>query len=506
MTTKLNPGNNMAIKENQNMITNHKNSEVLKDNSPWEIIPAWLRQEKSINDKLIFRVYAGVFVEYDGTCYREVPRKSVYNQIESFLLSKFYKYGYYREDNGDDDPNDATKPFNPTPTLINEIIEHLPAYCEIKSDALDNQPFWLTDSPDNPIARHLISFRNGLLDFDQYLKGKMVVYKHSPDLFVASSLPYDFNPDAHSETWDYIIESGLFGYGRKKIQLLSQWMGYNLMPGLSYDMLLILTGKSGPAKDLIIDTMQAMLGYSNCLTTSFQAIAGHRGYRTLFGKSSIVVKDSDTPTKRVPGIALDKIMQVVKNRPVNIDPNSPNLVKLPCKFTVVTDNVPIFSAGKRNTLDYYTRILTLNESHDEERRPRLRQALIEDAESGKLINVALRGLASLLQEPGGFVGLYDTELSPSVVGPRSVPMASFVADYIVPDPSCRVSTDDLYTEWIKFCEKEGINAGAKNVFVKNFWETLPDLKMRKPLIYEKRVKVFMGIRPRNYKRSRYVAA
>ena len=480
--------------------TRGNNSGILSTYYSGEIAKDWLHQKKTVDGKLIFRVYEGIFVEYDGVCYREVSRKSVCSQIESFLADKFYRYDFENEN----DPNAGTaRPFNPTPTLINEIVKTLPAHCGIRGIA--KQPAWLTEHPDNPVAWRLIPFRNGLLDFDQYLKGKIVFHKHSPDLFITSSLPYDYDPNARSKTWDYITESGLFGLStRDKIQLLSQWMGYNLMPGLCCDTLLILTGKSEPTKTLIVDIMRAMFGYSNCLTVSLQTIAGRKGYRTLFGKSFIVVKDINAPTKRVPNIALDKIMQVVKDGPISINQDSPNLVKLPCKFTVVTNNVPMFSANKRDALDYYTRILTLNESCDEKEYTGLKQALIEDAESGRLINVALKGLVSLLQTAGGFVGLYNTELSPSVVGPRSEPLIRFVADYIVPDPACRVTTDDLYAEWVKQCESEGINAGVKPVFIRNFLNTLPDLEIHKPMIDEKRVKAITGIRLKNHKRSQYV--
>ena len=441
---------------------------ILEDDVAHTIAKTWLERERTQDELPTIRCYKSQWIQYkDGyysDCDREGFRGSVYHFLEGKLYSKTDAKGGIN-----------LVPYKPTRAKVSDIIDALSDWCTIENDP----PAWLREL-DYPSPSNLVAFRNGLLDVDEYVQGRIKFYDPTPALFSFNILPYDFDEDAHSDLWEQFYKD-IFNGEDDQIRLLSQWFGYNCVPDMSYEKLMLCTGRPRSGKGTVLNTLAAMLGNKQCVSTSFQTLCTEFGYQPLMGKLAVLLGDAKVPRQKQAEAALEKILQVVGGDPVGIRrmylPYIPQ-VYLQARFTIAMNDLPNIP-DQANALEPKLNILYFQNSYIGREDFSLKSKLQRDAQAGKLINFALQGLKDLRQSDG-FVVPRLTKLLLRQLRELTTPIAAFIVDCCELEPpgtpqedEYYVIIDHLYEAWGCWCVEQGRKPGIKNQFGRWFIAACP---------------------------------
>ncbi|MGB7582281.1 MAG: hypothetical protein WBL85_07550 [Sedimentisphaerales bacterium] len=358
---------------------------IFEDNSPITIANNWLNQEKTVGGSITLRWCRDEFYKFEGGHYQHKTKDQIKGGLYEYLSNKSYITAR-RE----------IKTYNSTKAKVCRILNACKGLCRVDSNA----PVWLGKNENNLNTRMLLAFRNGILDIDKYVKGEIVLYPPTPDFFTMNSLPYDFDQNAESELWNGYIKD-VFNGDQKKIQLLSEWIGYNCVPDISHNNLMLFIGMTASSKSTVVGTMEAILGeYPNTAPFSFD---NTRAFNFL---ASDVLSATGTVyfpiTLKRAKSNLQKMLHIVKGDVIDIHPKyRPALlsVKFPCRFTIMTRSMSVFGEYEQEMMDM-ANILAFSNSYVGRENRMLKKQLKDEAKSGRLINFALRGLKSLYQNQG----------------------------------------------------------------------------------------------------------
>lgn len=444
------------IKENgsQTLGTN-----ILDDDRSITVANVWIKNHKKINGKTSFGIYRKGYVDFNGQTYEELSDDQVHGQLYRNIGGMLYL-----------DNAGIAKPYKLTCAKTRDILQACCSQCLIEKDA----PSWLT-SGNHPDPARLIVFQNGMLNVDEYIAGRTTLHSPTPDYFTFSALPYNFDEDLESSLWNDVRYDILQG-NVDKLRLLAQWFGYNIVPDMSKEKLMMFKGLTGSGKGTIATALQAILGNDNCAVTSFLSLAGDHGFNPLMGKLCAVVGDAVASSAREERAVLAKLLTVVGADSIVVNPKGkPHLpkVNLCCRFTFAMNDFPVFRDDSKS-LERRTNILTFNNSYVGREDDTLKKRLTKEATEGKLINYALRGLKDLYTK-GKFI--VPAESATAICSLRELvsPISHFAQYCIESDiKGPGVTTNILYELWKWWCEREGLKYGIKSTLIRTLQSTIPD--------------------------------
>lgn len=466
-----------------------RDSNVLDDDVAHTIAKRWLDTEKMQNGLPTVRCYRSQWIEYRNGHYEDCDREEFRGQIYNFLNDKFF-------------PQTTTKgeiklvPYKPTRAKVSDIIDALSDWCTIT----DDPPKWLKDMG-HPEPENLIAFQNGILDVNEYVNGRIKLYNPTPAFFSFNILPYDFNEDIHSQLWEDFLKD-VFNGNQEKIQLLSQWFGYNCVPDMSQEKLLLCTGRPRSGKGTVLNTLTTLLGSKQCVSTSFQTLCTEFGYQPLLGKLAVLLSDAKIPNQKQAEAALEKILQITGRDPVGIRRMYLSYIPqvyLKCRFTIAMNDLPNIP-DQANALEPKLNVLYFENSYVGREDISLKFKLKQEAEQGKLINFALRGLKNLRQT-GEFIVPKSSQILLNQLRELTTPVAAFIADCCEFEPSgipieqgYYVIIDQLYDAWSKWCELSGRKPGIKEQFGRWFLSACPSAAPTRIRLKGKRHRIYRKVR------------
>ena len=441
---------------------------ILSDDSPSTIAKAWLDQEKIQDELPTIRCYHSQWIQYGNGYYSDCDKEEFRGSIYSFLEGKVY-------------PKTDAKggimliPYRSTRAKISDIIDALSQWCPL----VDDPPIWLRNV-NRPDPSDLIAFRNGLLDVNEYIQGNIKFYNPTPALFSFNVLPYEFDEDAWSDLWEKFYKD-IFNGDEKRIELLAQWFGYNCVPDMSYEKLMLCTGRPRSGKGTVLNTLAAMLGQKQCVSTSFQTLCTEFGYQPLMGKLAVLLSDAKVPREREAKAALEKILQIVGRDPIGVRrmylPYLPQIYPK-CRFTIAMNDLPNIP-DQANALEPKLNVLYFQNSYEGREDLSLKRKLTEEAKAGKIINFALQGLKSLRQAQK-FIVPQSSSMLIRQLREITTPIASFIIECCETEPPGTAPQDEyyvlldyLYEAWIQWCLKCGRKPGYKAQFGQWFLSAYP---------------------------------
>lgn len=447
----------------------------------------WLDEEKTINGVLTTRCYKGQWIDYQGGYYEQLDREEFRGSVYRFLEGKKFRAVNAK---GLVD----IQPYKATRAKVSDIIDSLSAYCNISKDP----PRWL-DETTSPSPNDIIVFNNGILDVSEYIKGNVVMRDHTPAYFNFHKLPYDFNEDAGSKLWeDYLRD--VFDDEAEKIDLLAEWFGYNCIPDMSMEKLMLFHGRPRSGKGTVLSALVATLGHQVCTATSFQSLATQFGYQPLIGKLAVVLGDARVCIRKDAASALEKILQIVGRDPVCVERKFltalPN-VQLTCRFTIAMNDLPNIP-DQANALEPRLNVITFANSYVGREDFSLKSRLTQVASEGGMINFALNGLRRLRQNK-----IFTIPPSSHTVYRQMkelmMPVSGFVADCCELAPpgdnaEYFAVADELYDAWVVWCKESGRQPGIKDQFGKWILTACPLVVARRMTIGLRRCKAYQGIR------------
>ncbi len=393
--------------------------------------------------------------------------------------------------------NDAgvAVPYNTTRSKVTDITDALQGLCNIDDEA----PCWLEDRG-LPDIHLLIAFRNGILDLNEYMQGRIKMYNPTPALFSYNILPYDFNEGSYSQIWEDFVDD-IFNKDDDKFELLAQWFGYNCVPDMSYEKLMLLTGRPRSGKGTVLNTMIHMLGKSQCVGTSFQNLTSEFGYQPLVGKLAAIMGDAKVTKRNEAGKALEKILQIVGGDPVGVRKmykGSLGETHLTCRFTVAMNDIPNLP-DQANALEPRLNVLKFTNTYMGREDRGLKRRLQIEAQEGRLINFALDGLKSL-HEAGQFTEPADSLEVIQATKELTQPVSVFIDECCELMPLGRdeneyhIEKNMLFAAWDKWCDRSGRNSGNAALFGRYMVQACPLIESKRIMIGTRRYWVYRKIK------------
>lgn len=424
--------------------------ETFEDDVAYTIAEKFLLDEHTQKNITLLRSYRNQWVTWAGHSYKTVPLLVLKGDLYRYLDGKKYVF------TGQHGPE--IKPYRPTASKVRDILDAMTAWCPIE----DDPPVWL-DAEKHPAPQDLIAFQNGLLDVNEYVKGKIVFHKPNPNLFSFCVFPYDFNPDSSSDMWfDFIAET--FDADDDQIRLLRQWFGYQCVPDTSYEKLMLFTGRPRSGKSTVLEVMSAMLGEDQCISTDFQSLASQFGRYPLVGKLSATLGDAKTPRATEADAALETILRIVGCDPVFINPKYQDGFNtyLTSRFTIAMNDLPAFTDHAR-ALAARMNVLLFPNSWVGREDFSLKGRLKKEAAQGKLINFALEGLKDL-RECGSFIIPETSKEVLEQMTEITSPVQSFVNECCFINHDTSILSSMVYEAWQKWCAENGRRPGIMAQF------------------------------------------
>ncbi len=459
-------------------------SALLGSDIAYEIAKYWLNTYRIIDKLPDIRFFRGQWMRYTEGHYEDITPESVRGDVYEYLDSKMFL-------------NEAgvAVPYKVTRAKVTDITDALQGLCNIDEEA----PCWLEDRG-LPDIHLLIAFRNGILDLNEYMQGRIKMYDPTPALFSYNILPYNFDEDAYSQIWEDFVDD-IFNRDDNKFELLAQWFGYNCVPDMSYEKLMLFTGRPRSGKGTVLNTMIHMLGKSQCVGTSFQNLTSEFGYQPLVGKLAAIMGDAKVSKRNEAGKALEKILQIVGGDPVGIRKmykGSLGETHLTCRFTVAMNDIPNLP-DQANALEPRLNVLKFVNTYMGREDRGLKRRLQIEAQEGRLINFALDGLKSL-HTAGRFTEPEDSIEIIRETKELTQPVSAFIDECceLMPlggdENEYHVSKDMLFLAWDKWCDNSGRNSGNAALFGRWMIQACPLIDSQRIMIGTRRHWVYRKIK------------
>ena len=451
---------------------NTSDPDILPDDAPSTIAKTWLDQEMTQDGLPLVRCYHGQWVRYEGGVYVTCDKEEFRGSIYQFVDGKMYP----KTDSGGGVTLTA---YRPTRAKVSDIIDALSQWCPVAYDP----PTWLLKN-DLPNPCDLIAFKNGLLDVNAYVNGEVKFYDPTPALFSFNALPYEFDEDNWSTKWEDFYND-IFDKDADKIELLAQWFGYNCVPDMSYEKLMLCTGRPRSGKGTVLNTLAAMLGHKQCVSTSFQTLSTEFGYQPLMGKLAVLLSDAKVPREKEAKAALEKILQVVGGDPIGVRRMHISFLPqifLTCRFTIAMNDLPNLP-DHANALEPKLLVLLFENSYAGKEDLSLKRELVEEAKQGKMINFALQGLRDLRRAKRFEVPQSSVEVIDKL-REITTPITAFLSEFCEIEPVGTPPKDNFYTVgdymyevWSRWSVAAGRHPQAKAQFTQMFLTACPSAKV-----------------------------
>lgn len=296
-----------------------------------------------------------------------------------------------------------------------------------------------------------INLNNGVLDII-----KRELLPHNPDYNFLYKLDVDYNPDAKCPNIIKFLHD-ITG-SQKDYECIVEMIGYTLMSGMKYHVILMLVGTGNNGKSKLIQLIQTLLDESNCSHVSIQDLANNRfAAADLYGKKAILCSDIPSSTientGRLKGLTGEDTTWMEEKGKKG--------------FSYFNTAKPIFSGNelpeiKDKSAAMWNRIILIefpNEFRRDKEDKDLISKLTTNEEMSGLLNVALEGISRLLKNKSFS---YDHETTMErwyEFRNKNNPISLFWKECIVDDDDKSVSKKDYSN-----CTKPIVQANVLSLF------------------------------------------
>lgn len=473
------------------------NDELLESSAPLDIAERWLRDEQTVDDHLILRSWNGVWYQYNGHEYTEMPSDSGAFPVE--LRSGLYKWlstKTYRHFGSKGEV--VVKQYLPDKAKITNIADALLMSCPVFAQA----PCWLDDR-ESPCPADLIVFQNGTLDVGEYVHtGRLTLIPSTADLFHLAAVPYAFDAGATCPQWETFLTQ-VFAGDEERIALLQEWYGYNLVADTSMEKMMLLIGRPGSGKSTALEVFQAMMGLRRFGVTSFGQLTSPFGLHTLLGCLALIMPDAHVPRSSDRMQALELLKSIVGQDRVPINrkylPVLTN-IRLPGRITMAANELPDLVDHAR-ALERRLLVLHFSESFEGHEDRTLKIRLPTEA-PGVLV-WALKGLRRL-RHANQFTEPKNSAAMAQELRQALTPIAEFLDDCCILGSQQKNEKRQLFDCWLTWTRERGLLPGVASRFARRLFQQHPGIMAKRTMAAGVRQSWFVGIALTPEAKERYL--
>lgn len=305
-------------------------------------------------ETLTVRYWREDWLEYRDQAYRVSPAKEVAARLTAKVKAVFdlqHKLAMekWRADGGSgtgedgggkkkDGPPEARKV---TTRLIGDVKQALAGITMLPAAVLP--PAWLDGAGPFP-AEEVLPTRNALVHLPSLI-AKQQPFACEPTLnfFSLNVLDYAFRLDAlPPENWVAFLAQ-LWPDDPAAIDLLQEWFGYCLLSDTSQQKILLIIGPKRSGKGTIARVLRALIGPDNVAGPTLSSLGQNFGLWPLLGKTAAIVSDARlSGGHRDQDVIVERLLSISGEDSLTVDRKNlePVTVKLPCRFAILTNELP----------------------------------------------------------------------------------------------------------------------------------------------------------------------
>lgn len=447
---------------------------VLDPSDPYGIAGKFLKRKYTVDGRLVLRAQQDEFLAYDGAAYQFTEVATIRQRLYEFLRDAYCP--------GKNEP----KPFKPTATVVNNIMDALRARCHVPATSA-SPPAWIGDEEPRPPGE-LLACRNGLLHLPS---GTLL--PPTPDFFTRNALDFEYDPDApEPERWLAFLEQ-LWPNDPDSIALLQEVFGYLLTPDTSLQKMFMVIGPKRAGKGTIGRVLTGLVGSDNHTAPTLNSLARNFGLEPLIGKQLALVSDAQLDPRTASSAVGENLRRISGEDSVTIDRKNISAWtgRLPTRFVMLTNELPRLNDNSGALASRFV-VLQLQRSFYGQEDTDLDRKL--EYELPGILNWAIRGWRSL-KERGRFPRNETSEEIVAQLANIGSPVKAFLEERCIVGVDYEVLCNELYDAWCRWCDAEGHRAGASNQFGKKLAAVEPTIKKLYPRFPDgKRRYVYAGVK------------
>lgn len=413
-----------------------------------------------------------VFQRWNGTHYAPVLEEELRAGIYSFL-EKAVVQG-----------KDGFTAYKPTQTAVSGVFDALRAVCQIASDT--RQPSWLWGYDGDPAAE-IIACKNGLLHLPTG-----ILTPHTPAFFGASSLTYDYNPEAPKpEAWLKFLND-VWGSDIDSIATLQDIFGYLLGNDTDQQKLFLAVGPKRSGKGTIARVANSMLGEDAVVSPTLASLETNFGIAPLIGKSTGIIADARLSSRADQHRIAERLLSISGEDKQTIDRKFLPAWsgRLPIRFFIMTNELPKIADASGALISRFI-VLTMTKSFYGHEDRGLTKKLM--AELPGILNWAIDGWRRI-KSRGHFIQPKASAEAVRDLEDLGSPIAAFVRDKCILAPGREVVMDDMFVAWTMWCKDQArSHPGTKQSFGRDLRSVVPGLASTQPTEDGERIRKYQGI-------------
>lgn len=334
-----------------------------------------------------------------------------------------------------------------------EIVEKIKRMRMVSRGILNEQPL------------HLKPVGNGLLNIKT-----MKLEPFSDEYIFLTKTPANFIPGEDCPKFKKFLKEVTSDKEKnpieKNVQIVKQWMGYSLLNDCRFEKAMLLYGRGGNGKSVLLKVIRKFLGERNVTSIALQYLETNNfALSRFFGKSANIF--TDLPKKALEQTS--KFKMVVSGDPATAEKKG----KESFEFIPVTKQM--FSCNEvPRTPDmadaFFDRWIILKFLHDfrssTERIEKLEDTFLEEMPG--ILNFAVEGLKEILAE--GFVKHMTRAEIMDFWLRHSDSIASFNLDMVEKNLGGEELKEDVFNTYKSYCLIKGYSADEQNAFWRHFQE------------------------------------
>lgn len=211
--------------------------------------------------------------------------------------------------------------------------------CSIIEQELQSESFkGIPDTWADGRAGDYIALQNGILHIQS-----LILCPHSPEWFSYTTLPFAYDADQQCDKFLEFLKE-IWDGDANLFDSFAKWMGYLLLRDNSQQKFALFIGESRAGKSTIARVLEQLIGESNKVACSLEALGGDFGMAPLLGKRLAVFSDAYRVSGSLGEISTGRLVSIVGNDPQQV--NRKGLasidVLLGCKILVICNDIPNF--------------------------------------------------------------------------------------------------------------------------------------------------------------------
>lgn len=458
-------------------------SRVIEEVNMFELAARWVNEVYTIRDTRLFHWLHGEWYRHNGTCYEAVDDKL----LDRDLYEYFNTFDLIRKSGRDV----RCERLNPRAQFIHDLRHALGAAVCVKVPKGVFEPFKINSGEHIDVTKTIV-FRNGLLDVETGLLRPL-----TPDIFVTSTLPYDYNPEATCKLWrGFLVQ--VFNDDPGSHDLLQEWFGYNLIASNHMQQMLFMLGPSGSGKSTAANILAAMLGEDRVCPLNIEDMTHHFGLEQLVGKYAAIISEDRATSRKDAERVLQKLKKITGQDMISIPRKyKENVhVRLISRFTYVANELPQFHDEPQALLRRFLLLWFPNKFYERKGGPDLTLGLKLKAEAPGVAIWALEGLRRLLAN-GRFTQPEPSQEHLQDFRELTSPLAAMVAEYceVNPsDPECWAPISKLDDLHRAYYQHQGLDPMPTIMFRSRLKTVVPSLQRARLTDKGEVIYIYNGIR------------